>query len=136
VGLGTYKLQGDDAYTATLAALNCGYRHIDTASIYKNHAMVGKAIRDNKLARAEVFVTSKISPYEQGAEQAIRATHAAINELGKVWRACYALPAGPAIVNAQVLHWCKCRCTCLVQQVASARQRDPVRDCWPDENNV
>jgi hypothetical protein len=50
--------------------------------IYKNHAMIGKAIRDSGVPREEVFVTSKVSPYEQGAEKAPRAARQFLEELG------------------------------------------------------
>ena len=64
LGLGTFRLRGEAAGRAVLAALACGYRHIDTASIYKNEAEVGAAVRASGVPRGEVFLTSKISPYE------------------------------------------------------------------------
>ena len=46
LGFGTWKAQdGEEAYQATLAALKAGYRHIDTAAIYKNEESVGRATR-------------------------------------------------------------------------------------------
>ena len=57
LGFGTWKAQdGEEAYQATLAALKAGYRHIDTAAIYKNEESVGRAIKDSgipKLGRDE-----------------------------------------------------------------------------------
>lgn len=48
LGFGTWKAQdGEEAYQATLAALKAGYRHIDTAAIYKNEESVGRAIKDS-----------------------------------------------------------------------------------------
>ena len=62
IGLGTYKLKGDDAYEMVLAALDEGYRHIDTAQFYENEAEIGRALKDSEIARSEVFVTTKIMP--------------------------------------------------------------------------
>lgn len=62
IGLGTYKLKGDDAYEMVLAALDEGYRHIDTAQFYENEAEIGRALRDSEIVRSEVFVTTKIMP--------------------------------------------------------------------------
>ncbi|EGZ16895.1 hypothetical protein PHYSODRAFT_330943 [Phytophthora sojae] len=61
VALGVYQsAPGAETYDAVLAALRLGYRHIDTATVYRNEADVGKAIRDSGVPRQEVFVTSKI----------------------------------------------------------------------------
>jgi diketogulonate reductase-like aldo/keto reductase len=53
-------LSGETAYNAVLAALKAGYRHIDTAALYKNEEDVGRALRDSGVQRSEVFVTSKL----------------------------------------------------------------------------
>ena len=62
VGFGTWQLQGRLAYEATRHALQVGYRHIDTATIYRNEEQVGRAIADSGLDRADVFVTTKLPP--------------------------------------------------------------------------
>ena len=60
-GLGAYKSKdGDEVISAVETALNVGYRHIDTASMYKNELGVGQAIRNSDVAREEIFVTSKV----------------------------------------------------------------------------
>lgn len=61
-GLGTYKIGNTDkeVYNAMRSALDLGYRHIDTATLYHNEAPIGKAIRDSKIARETLFVTTKI----------------------------------------------------------------------------
>ena len=60
VGLGVYQAaHGDEAYEACLNALRMGYRHIDTAQIYRNEASVGKAIKDSGIPRENIFVTTK-----------------------------------------------------------------------------
>ena len=61
LGFGTWKAEnGEVAYQAVLEALKAGYRHIDTAAIYKNEESVGRAIRDSGLPRQEIFVTTKL----------------------------------------------------------------------------
>ena len=61
LGFGTWQIpDGTPAYDATTAALNAGYRHIDSARDYGNEASVGRAVRDSGLPRGEVFVTSKL----------------------------------------------------------------------------
>ena len=60
VGLGVFRASPQEAYAAVRAALDVGYRHIDTAQIYRNEAAVGQAVRDSGLRREEVFVTTKL----------------------------------------------------------------------------
>src|SRR5438045_4017609 len=62
LGFGTWQLTGTEATTATRAALDAGYRHLDTATIYRNEAEVGTALRHSGVDRAEVFVTTKVPP--------------------------------------------------------------------------
>ncbi len=60
IGLGTFKSKDNECYQAVLDALEIGYRHIDTASIYGNEEEVGRAIKDSPVLRSEIFITSKI----------------------------------------------------------------------------
>lgn len=62
LGLGTYKIgrTDDDVYRAIRSALDIGYRHIDTATLYLNEQAVGKAIRESGIPREELFVTTKL----------------------------------------------------------------------------
>jgi len=60
LGFGTYKLVGNDCYHAVRAALEIGYRHIDTAVYYGNHHEIARAIADSGVDREEIFLTSKI----------------------------------------------------------------------------
>lgn len=60
IGLGTWDLRGREGYEAVLSALSLGYRHIDTAEFYDNEEEVGKAVRDSKVPREEVFLTTKV----------------------------------------------------------------------------
>jgi methylglyoxal/glyoxal reductase len=61
IGLGTYRLL-KDTYHIVLNALLSGYRHIDTAHVYRNEKEVGKAIKDSNVSRSEIFITTKICP--------------------------------------------------------------------------
>jgi 2,5-diketo-D-gluconate reductase A len=66
VGFGTYLVSNEDAPKAVQAAIECGYRHIDTASGYRNEAAVGEGIRaglaSTGLTRKDIFVTTKLWP--------------------------------------------------------------------------
>ena len=62
VGFGTWQLSGQRGYEAIRFALDVGYRHIDTATMYRNESEVGRAIRDSGLDRGEVFITTKLPP--------------------------------------------------------------------------
>ena len=61
LGFGTFQIPPEQTKAATLAALEAGYRHIDTAELYRNELEVGEAVRESGLAREDVFVTSKLS---------------------------------------------------------------------------
>lgn len=67
IGFGTWQLNGQQAYDATIAALQAGYRHIDTAQAYMNEKEVGLGIRDSGVPREQIFIATKISdPAEFG----------------------------------------------------------------------
>ena len=60
IGFGTWQAKnGKEAYQACRWALEAGYRHIDTAFVYGNEKSVGKAIRDSKINREDIFITTK-----------------------------------------------------------------------------
>ena len=59
LGFGTWQLTDDDCYDSVRHALEVGYRHLDTATVYGNEALVGRALRDSGVPREEVFVTTK-----------------------------------------------------------------------------
>lgn len=62
IGLGTYKIgrTDEETYRAVRIALDAGYRHIDTATLYANERSVGRAIRESGIARENIFVTTKL----------------------------------------------------------------------------
>ena len=66
IGYGTWTQTGDAARQCVLWALEAGYRHIDTAVGYGNEAEVGAALGEARVARSEVFVTTKIPPDHLG----------------------------------------------------------------------
>jgi diketogulonate reductase-like aldo/keto reductase len=59
IGFGTWQITGQECYRAVRTALDVGYRHLDTATVYRNEAEVGRALRDSGVPRDEVFVTTK-----------------------------------------------------------------------------
>ncbi|TDB77089.1 aldo/keto reductase [Micromonospora sp. KC721] len=69
LGFGTWQVTGKAGYDAVLAALDAGYRHIDTATMYGNEAEVGRAVRDSGLRREDVFITTKLPPRRVGRER-------------------------------------------------------------------
>jgi 2,5-diketo-D-gluconate reductase A len=62
LGFGTWQLTGRAAHDSVHAALEVGYRHIDTATMYGNQRQVGAALRASGLPRDDVFITSKVAP--------------------------------------------------------------------------
>ena len=66
LGFGTWQIKGADAVRATAAALDVGYRHIDTATMYGNEAEIGTAVADSGVDRAELFVTTKLPGNDAG----------------------------------------------------------------------
>lgn len=82
VGLGVWQTPDDDADRIVKAAIDAGYRHIDTAAAYKNEAGVGKGIRDSDVSREEIFVTTKLWNGDQGFDPALRAFDRSLERLG------------------------------------------------------
>ncbi len=71
VGFGTWPMRAHQACEAVLRALQAGYRHVDTATMYANEAEVGHALRDSGLPRQEVFLTTKLRASDAGRERKI-----------------------------------------------------------------
>jgi 2,5-diketo-D-gluconate reductase A len=69
IGFGSWPLRAAEARDAVLAALDAGYRHIDTATAYENEDAIGEAIRDSGLPRSELFITTKLRPADAGREE-------------------------------------------------------------------
>ncbi|MCU1542698.1 MAG: oxidoreductase [Microbacteriaceae bacterium] len=81
IGLGTWPLDDADVAKAVVAAVEVGYRHIDTATKYGNEKGVGDGIVASGLPRDEVFVTTKLDGQFQGSDRAIQGLDAALRRL-------------------------------------------------------
>jgi len=74
IGFGTWQTpDGDTAIASVIAALQKGYRHIDTAAKYENEASVGKGIAKSGINRTDIFVTSKVWNDDRGYEKTLNA---------------------------------------------------------------
>lgn len=82
IGFGTYLMTGNLAEDSIIEALNLGYRHIDTASLYKNESDVGQAIKNSGIPRDEIFVTGKLWNTDQGYNSTLKAFDNCLNRLG------------------------------------------------------
>ena len=81
-GLGVWAAKpGQETYDAVLHALNIGYRHIDTAQMYGNEKDVGEALKDSKLNREEVFLTSKLWETDHGYDAALKAFEISLKKM-------------------------------------------------------
>ena len=112
IGFGTWQSEdGDEAYNAVTAALQSGYRHIDTAAAYGNEKSVGAAIRDfcreHNVRREDIFLTTKLWNDDHGYE----ATQAAIKKSLQL--------LGVSYIDLYLIHW-----------------PNPLkfRDCWAQKN--
>src|SRR4029453_10661501 len=81
LGLGTWQLRGSVARHAVGWALEVGYRHIDTATMYGNESQVGAAIATSGLDRTDVFVTTKMLPERAGGRE-LRTLQDSLRALG------------------------------------------------------
>ncbi|MBO0346453.1 aldo/keto reductase [Roseibium sp. CAU 1637] len=93
VGLGVYQTPNDGASAAVQAALNAGYRHIDTAAIYGNEEGVGKGVQTSNVAREDIFLTTKLWNDAQGYEATLMAFEESLKRLGTDY------------VDLYLIHW-------------------------------
>lgn len=83
IGFGTWQITPDAAAKEmVLAALESGYRIIDTAKIYGNEKGVGEAIRESGVPREDLFVTTKLWNEDQGYDRTMKAFEASLEKLG------------------------------------------------------
>ncbi len=82
IGLGVWQTPADDTERAVGAALNAGYRHVDTAAAYGNEAEVGRAVAASDVPREDVFLVTKLWNSEQGYDKTLKAFDASIAKLG------------------------------------------------------
>ena len=105
LGLGVYQSPpGRVTRNAVAWALEAGYRHIDTAALYRNEADVGRAIRESGIPRAEIHVTTKLWRDARSAEDVRRAFEASRSKLG-VERVDLYLVHAPVAVDARRAVW-------------------------------
>ncbi|MBX7450219.1 aldo/keto reductase [Mycolicibacterium sp. 3033] len=95
-GLGVGELTDSETERSVRAALDAGYRLIDTAAAYGNEAAVGRAIAASGVPREQVFVTTKLSPEEFGFQSSQDALKASLQRLGLDYVDLYLIhwPAG------------------------------------------
>jgi diketogulonate reductase-like aldo/keto reductase len=84
IGIGTYRLNPETTYRIVLEGLKLGYRHIDTAALYRNEEAVKKAIEDSKIPRDEIFVTTKIHVDDIKRWRVREAFMVSLKKLGKI----------------------------------------------------
>jgi len=82
LGFGVFQIPPEDTAAATAIALEVGYRHIDTAEMYRNERGVGEAIANAGLARDQVWVTSKLNNGYHRPDDARRAFEDTLAKLG------------------------------------------------------
>jgi 2,5-diketo-D-gluconate reductase A len=82
LGLGVAELSDDETEHAVSAALEMGYRLIDTAAVYGNEAAVGRAIAASGIPRAELFITTKLANADQGFTTTQEACKVSLERLG------------------------------------------------------
>lgn len=83
IGFGTWQIpDGDVVIGAVKSALEYGYRHVDTAAIYRNETGVGRAIATSGVKRSDIFVTSKVWNADRGYETTLAAFQKTLERLG------------------------------------------------------
>ncbi|BAJ28708.1 MULTISPECIES: aldo/keto reductase [Kitasatospora] len=82
LGFGVFQVPDEQTTAAVTAALEAGYRSIDTAAVYGNERGVGKALAASGLPREELFVTTKLWNADQGYDATLRAYDASLDKLG------------------------------------------------------
>jgi 2,5-diketo-D-gluconate reductase B len=100
LGLGTYRLTGEECTRAVEFALALGYRHIDTAQMYGNEAEVGRGIQNSRVAREEVFLVTKVWPSDFSHDRVIGTTHESLRKLCTDY------------IDLLLMHWPKSWTTC------------------------
>lgn len=82
IGFGTSLIEGEECILNIKRALEAGYRHIDTASVYKNENYIGKAIKESNVPRKEIFITSKVWKDSMGYENTMKSFYKSLQDLG------------------------------------------------------
>lgn len=82
VGIGTWQMDSRSAYESVSAALELGYRHVDTAQAYGNEAGVGRAIEEADVDFEEIFLTTKVHPSNRSTDEIVTSITASLDRLG------------------------------------------------------
>ncbi|MGO5014718.1 aldo/keto reductase [Niallia sp. Sow4_A1] len=83
LGLGVFLVKdGEEVVNSVKAALEVGYRSVDTAAAYKNEESVGKAIAESNVPREELFITTKVWNADQGYEATLAVFDVSMKKLG------------------------------------------------------
>ncbi|MCW7944128.1 oxidoreductase [Streptomyces hygroscopicus] len=93
LGFGVWQVPDDEAESAVAAALEAGYRSIDTAAIYGNEEGVGKAVAASGIPRQDLFITTKLWNSDQGYDSTLRAFDVSLEKLGLEY------------VDLYLIHW-------------------------------
>ncbi len=108
IGFGTWRLDNTKESIGVIKkAIECGYRHIDTAAGYDNENVVGRAVAESGLPRKDFFITTKLNNPDHGYEKTIAAFNSSLQQLGMDY------------VDLYLVHW-----------------PNPMmyRDCWKKKN--
>jgi 2,5-diketo-D-gluconate reductase A len=81
LGFGVFQIKPQETVAATTAALEVGYRHIDTAQMYGNEKEVGQAVRQSGIDRGDVFITSKLNNNRHRRDDALKAFDQTLRDL-------------------------------------------------------
>jgi len=82
LGFGLWQVSDEETTKSVVAAYQAGYRSIDSAQIYQNEAGLGRAIKEGKLPRNELYITTKIWNSEQGHATTLRSFDVSMEKLG------------------------------------------------------
>ena len=82
LGFGTASMTGTDCTDAVEWALEAGYRHLDTATMYDNEAAVGDGLASADVSRDEVFVVTKVHPDDAAYDDVLESAHGSCDRLG------------------------------------------------------
>jgi 2,5-diketo-D-gluconate reductase A len=97
VGLGVFQTPPESTEQAVSAALEAGYRHIDTAAGYNNEREVGRAIKKSDIPREDIFVVTKLWNADQGYDNTMKAFEKSVKRLGLAGKDGY--------LDLYLIHW-------------------------------
>jgi len=82
LGLGTWRLSGEECRRSVERALDLGYRHLDTAQMYRNEEEVGRGMRGSGVPRGEIFLVTKVWPNDFRHDDVLRVAGESLKQLG------------------------------------------------------